>query len=65
MPEVEIFDKNEKIIMKIELPFVPASGEFISIEREDYFKYYRVTERWIRIEELNKSVACVEVELKD
>lgn len=65
MPEVEILDDNEQIMMKIELPFVPIAGEYISIEREGYFKYYFVTERWIRIEESNSTIACVSVKLKD
>jgi hypothetical protein len=65
MPEIEIFDKNEKLMLKVDIPFLPAVGEYVSIEREDYFKYYIVKERWIRIDSSDNAVACIEVDLRD
>lgn len=65
MCEVEIYGPEEEIILKIELPFMPLVGEHLSIEREDYFKYYIVSERWVRISQDNDVISCVQVELKD
>jgi hypothetical protein len=65
MIEVEICTDNDELMLKIELPFIPIRGEHIAIEKDDYFKYYIVIERWIRIGQDNKVAACVSVQLKD
>jgi len=65
MTKVEILSGNDEIIFNKELPFVPVPGDYISIEKDDYFTYYLVTARWIRIGQDNSVSACVSVEIKD
>jgi hypothetical protein len=65
MIEVEIRSGNDELILKTNLPFVPISGEYITIEKDEYFKYYFVVERWIRIDQNGNVAACVSVQIKD
>lgn len=65
MPLVEIYEPDERLLMTRDMPFVPSSGDYVSIESEEYFKYYRVRERWVRIPDKGNAVACIEVQLED
>ena len=65
MDKVEIYDTNEQLLMTVDAPFVPIAGEYISIERDDFFRYYRVEERWLRIKQDNAVTGCVRVTLED
>lgn len=65
MDRVEIYDTNEQLLMAVDAPFVPIAGEYISIERDEFFKYYRVEERWLRIGQDNVVTGCVRVALED
>lgn len=65
MIKVEIRSENDELVLKAELPFVPISGEYIAIEKDDYFTYYLVTERWIRIGQDGLVASCVSVKIKD
>lgn len=65
MPIIEVYGQEENLIIKIESPFFPSNGDFLSIEKDDYFTYYLVTKRWFRISEAGAVTPCVSVELKD
>ncbi|THD36391.1 MAG: hypothetical protein E7773_07725 [Sphingomonas sp.] len=66
--KVEIFDDKEALepMFVGEFPQLPRVGEYLSIDREGYFKYYRVVEIWHRIGSEDVIFqSCVRVELED
>jgi hypothetical protein len=65
MPTVEIRSVNDELIVKLDLPVFPNLGDKITIEREDYFRYYTVNDKWIRIDSNNVVVLCVSVDEND
>lgn len=65
MIEVELRDVDDNLIKKLHLPFMPGIGDYISLEIEDYFTYFHIKERWIRVEENGVATACVSVEARD
>ncbi|MCW1402383.1 hypothetical protein OKA06_08610 [Novosphingobium sp. MW5] len=46
--------------------FLPRTGEYISRQRDDYFKYFHVVEVWYRSKgETDDYEACISVHLRD
>lgn len=65
MIDVELRDSNDNLVRKMKLPFVPSVGDYISAEIDDFFTYFHIKERWIRVEGNGVATACVSVEAKD
>lgn len=61
MIKCRILLEDDFVFMEISLPFVPRTGEYISIESEGSFTYYDVKEVWISVEEGKDAVACLKV----
>ena len=65
---VEIFDKEDAVTPMLvgEFPQLPRAGEYLSIDRDGYFKYYRVVEIWHRTGAEDVIFQpCLRVELDD
>lgn len=68
MARVEIFTgKDErKPFLTSEFGFLPRIGEYLSIEADSYFRYYKVVEIWHRRDEGGGDfIPCIRVEEDD
>jgi len=65
MTNVEIFNADDVLMMRADLPFVPRVGEYMSIEDHGIFTYFNVTEVWIRKSAEEPFKACIRVVLDD
>ncbi len=68
MARVEIFRGQEELepFLTSEFGFLPRIGEYLSIEADGIFDYYRIVEIWHRRDEGGGDfIPCIRVELDD
>lgn len=66
--KVEVFDSEDAPAPMLvgEFPHLPRVGEHLSIDRDGYFRYYRVVEIWHRTGPDDAQFQpCLRVELDD
>lgn len=68
MARVEIYTGKEDLepFLTSEFGFFPRIGEYLSIEADSYFRYYKIVEIWHRREEGGGDfIPCIRVEEDD